>query len=128
MTEEEKRLVLIDLCSRLPYGVYCKSQKFKKRKLIGICEDKCVFESRGEGGKKEWMILDIEEWKIRPYLFSMDYMTNEEWEEYNASHGINGVMVPISNDIDWLNKHHFDHRGLIPNSLAIEAGDKDIYD
>lgn len=25
--------------------------------------------------------------------------------------------------IDWLNKHHFDYRGLIEKSLAIEAPD-----
>lgn len=32
-----------------------------------------------------------------------------------------------SRHIDWLNKHHFDYRGLIPMGLAIDASNLNIY-
>ena len=33
----------------------------------------------------------------------------------------------ISDSTDWLNKNHFDYRGLIPKGLAIGATKKNIY-
>ena len=49
-------------------------------------------------------------------------MTEEEKKEYNK------VMFQSERyednyaaDVDWLNKHHFDYRGLIEKGLALEA-------
>ena len=60
----------------------------------------------------------------------MSSMTEEEKEEYrnecnkvlSMSFKVNGPY-PI---VDWLNAHHFDHRGLIPMGLALEAPE-DMY-
>jgi hypothetical protein len=54
-------------------------------------------------------------------------MTEEEEKEYinidNQSYFCPMVYAHISasDRIDWLNAHHFDYRGLIPKSLAIEV-------
>ena len=36
-------------------------------------------------------------------------------------------FYPNSGAIDWLNKNHFDYRGLIEKGLAIDATGKNIY-
>ena len=36
-------------------------------------------------------------------------------------------FYPNSDAIDWLNKNHFDYRGLIPKDLAIDATNLNIY-
>lgn len=81
---------------------------------------------------------------VKPYLRPMSSMTEEEFvyfmglrgrilqsyeiqsmmkEAFNMpqSIGIVTTLGSYSNKIDWLNKHHFDYRGLIPKGLAIEA-------
>lgn len=48
-------------------------------------------------------------------------MTEEEKEEYHKlSDSYYGNYFDSINSIDWLNKHHFDYRGLVPKNLAIE--------
>ena len=61
----------------------------------------------------------------------MSSMTEEEAEEYNDL--VNKLSdyncqpeQSASKMIDWLNKHHFDYRGLIKLGLVIEAP-KDMY-
>ena len=41
---------------------------------------------------------------------------------------MNDPAYSISDSIDWLNKNHFDYRGLIEKGLAIDATGTDIYD
>ena len=36
-------------------------------------------------------------------------------------------FYPNSDAIDWLNKNHFDYRGLIPKGLAIDATELNVY-
>ncbi|MBQ1571521.1 MAG: hypothetical protein IIZ78_10385 [Clostridiales bacterium] len=50
----------------------------------------------------------------KPYLRPMTSMTNEEVAEYEA-------LTSIDDQIDYLNAHHFDYRGLIEIGLAVEA-------
>ena len=51
-------------------------------------------------------------------------MTEEEKKEYNHMYdvyvGYEGMYSTI-NMFDWLNKNHFDYRGLIPKGLAISV-------
>jgi hypothetical protein len=118
MTQEEKRLLLLDLCTRLPHGVIVSPIDCGKAKLIGFKNDHPILfdlVSQKEYNKP-W---DIE--YIKPYLRPMSSMTDEEWEDFNNYRGVDGILKPLSNDIDWLNKHHFDYRGLIEKGLAIEV-------
>ena len=65
--------------------------------------------------------------KIKPYLFPLSSMTEEEKLMYE------GLMIGTDNIsymlyvIDWLNSHHFDYRGLIERGLAIDATGLNIY-
>jgi hypothetical protein len=60
---------------------------------------------------------------IKPYLRPMSSMTEEEANEFETiSEGLftNEAPEQIWGEvIDWLNAHHFDHRGLIERGLAI---------
>lgn len=120
MTQEEKELVLKDICTRLPYGVHVEiSWEYSKTDVYTSLEyyefpnidsllnifwdEKCIF--------------------IKPYLRSMSSMTEEEDMRRCAflDDIEGGVEDAIPNYIDWLNKHYFDYRGLIPKGLALEA-------
>lgn len=63
----------------------------------------------------------------------MSSMTEEEIEEYrnidNRSYScpMDYAHIPASERIDWLNKNHFDYRGLIPMGLAIDATNLNVY-
>ena len=54
----------------------------------------------------------------------MSSMTEEEYKEWRTLNDlitIDGVLVIDATQIDWLNAHHFDYRGLIEKGLALEA-------
>ena len=114
MTQEDKQLLLVDLCARLPYGV----------KLLHI--------PSGETTVLEMMNCDAIDGDIhdminnfQPYLRPMSSMTEEERKEHN-SHRLSKWSTYseyCANVIDWLNAHHFDYHGLIPKGLAIEASE-----
>ena len=107
MTQEEKQLLLKDLCSRLPYGV----------KLFHNLSETPVTFNSGH-------LNQIGVYKIKPYLRSLSSMTEKEKREYiNLSDlvTVDGVLVSSSETFDWLISHHFDYRGLIEKGLALEA-------
>ena len=114
MNQEDKQLLLIDLCARLPYGVICD-----------IYNEKCtITEKLLIGGLSHFCDDTI---AVRPYLRPMSSMTEEERFEYLNTCGNemdNAFSFPRYSGIDWLNAHHFDYRGLIPKGLAIEVTDK----
>ena len=119
MTQEQKDLLLKDLCARLPYSV--KGEKYTIRMdgefvpLIDVeiitAED--IITLNGCPG-----------YMIKPYLFPMSSMTEEQRLEYYGTFSLSG---DISGSIDFYNKHHLDYRGLIPMGLAIDATGKNIY-
>ena len=129
MTQEDKELLLKDLCARLPYGVkasyYGAEEERETWDEIG-----CItFDGYVEIGQYS---LSIE--SIKPYLFPMSSMTDEEWEDYQKIrmidwvHGdINGTFINAGLIVDWLNAHHFDYRGLIEKGLAIDATNLNVY-
>lgn len=127
---EEKQLLLIDLCARLPYGV--KAQYNNKKEIFGDVEQ---IEASGDIDLS-YYDEETERWKlcctsidnIKPYLRPMSSMTEEEKNEYlnTFKKSIIGTdeedgRVWTVDSIDWLNAHHFDYRGLIEKGLAIEA-------
>lgn len=124
MTQEDKELLLQDLCARLPYGVKAESVYInpdtKERKSHGIE----VFDATD--------ILVIKEGfgEFKPYLFPLSSMTDKQKNEYQyiTERWMNDPAYSISDSIDWLNENHFDYRGLIEKGLAIDATGTDIYD
>ena len=137
MTKEEKDLLLKDLCARLPYGVIASYYGAEEEcetwdKIEGItCND---YVDIGQYS------LPVE--SVKPYLFHLSSMSDEQKKYINDRWGINedfdfeinpnwgrysidlGDMVDY---ISWLNKNHFDYRGLISKGLAIDCTNLDIY-
>lgn len=119
MTQEEKQLLLQDICARLPYGVKATTTANGWRDVYvvsGYNNDRIYLDCPVyDEGDDEWLIESV-----KPYLRSMESMTKEEKEEYNII--IDALFdTGISYLNDWLNSHHFDYRGLIPKSLALPA-------
>lgn len=115
MTQEEKQLLLKDLCGRLPYEC-----------MLRIEGDWFDDEERKPYDCKltPYSFMDLvvnHDCDVKPYLRPMSTMTEEEWDDFNAYRGVDGEMMPIANELDWLNAHHFDYRGLIEKGLALEA-------
>ena len=140
MTQEEKELLIKDLCARLPYRVKCfvpirnLTMELTGKRLNYFCFHKeewgCDYRHELE------VVLDPlndarNECIIKPYLRPMSSMTEEEKKDFETI----GWRVDELNDnfpwpistlniiegVDWLNKHHFDYRGLIEKGLALEA-------
>lgn len=122
MTQEDKQLLLKDLCTRLPYNVKCYPviTNGESNTIGGYCEVLDDFYIREVGG---WFPISM----IKPYLRSMSNMTDEEDKEYTNIDDLSYscprdyAHIPASDRIDWLNAHHFDYRGLIEKGLALEA-------
>ena len=110
MTQEDKDLLLKDLCARLPYNV-----------VINCTEDddeRTNFNCFFTGDMVKDIQNEVAMWNIKPYLRPMSSMTEEEWKEYNQTIG---KSFSFTDEVDWLNAHHFDYRGLIKKGLAIEV-------
>lgn len=143
MKQEDKELLLRDLCARLLYGVkvQCGDYLFtfdKDHMGIGMLY-------------KDFNMNPLESPKIilsgcyygediKPYLFPLSSMTEEQ--KYICPIGVGNLETFIEKEswaylelsfdsilrfIDWLNKNHFDYRGLIPKGLAIDATGLNIY-
>ena len=123
MTQEDKELLLKDLCARLPYGVKVESvfinTDTKKRKSCGIevFDATCILMIRDGFGE------------FKPYLFPLSSMTEKQKKEYQyiTERWMYDSSYSISDSTDWLNKNHFDYRGLIEKGLAIDATGLNIY-
>ena len=123
MTQENKELLLKDLCSRLPYGVKFLRESWnyewdQELSVIEVLED-----IDKDGYINNTKVYNVED--IKPYLFPLSSMTEEQEKEW---------LYTLSSDyhitydtVDWLNKNHFDYRGLIPMGLAIDATNLNIY-
>ena len=135
MKQEQKELLLKDLCGRLPYGVkVCNitDDMISSLILIGIHRDTMVLQR-----DDKYEIAEVDE--VKPYLFPLSSMTEEQKEELNKYLDIdskslidgykNGLKCahPYFTVQDGYNKNHFDYRGLIPMGMAIDATGKNIY-
>lgn len=115
MTQEDKKLLLQDLCARLPYNVKVKHLlDTYPSDLLCIDAEKNVVYVNHYGREEKYKIECI-----RPYLRSMSSMTEEEEKQFQD---VNLYELPyMVEGLDWLNAHHFDYRGLINDGLALEA-------
>ena len=132
MTQEDKELLLKDLCARLPYGVKIEFTWWVMEE--GTCDITTL-----EPDHIEQIIGDeVGNAEIKPYLFPMSSMTDEQKEEYyilcdfvpTYHHEVGDIIEDAYDNwesIDYLNAHHFDYRGLIEKGLAIDATGLNIY-
>lgn len=127
MTVEEKELLLKDICARLPYKVICQVEfkengkyNYKDMLLSGIFTDEAYFTTKGGS---------IYSNEYKPYLFPLSSITEEQKQEYQyiTERWMYDSSYSIGDSIDWLNKNHFDYRGLIKKGLAIDATELNIY-
>lgn len=151
MEVKDKALLIKDLSSRLPYGVWVEHIRtgmrghlhdLKVYPLYDKTDDHiydyiCSTDFLGDGD-----YFDIEAFK--PYLFPLSSMTEEQkleikslcdgteifddggWMSYISILGSFNFEINLA-VVDWYNKNHFDYRGLIPMGLANDATGKNIY-
>ena len=137
MKQEDKELLLKDICARLPYGVKGRVSRSDHNNR------KCEFVATIDGKLYDRFAVFQESWydnvTIKPYLFPLSSMTEEQMEELdNMFNQDDDVCEKIKTAnfefsfhrksiFDFLNKHHLDWRGLIPKDLAIDATGLNIY-
>ena len=132
-----KELLIKDLSSRLPYGVkvsgvFLTYDKDKEKILYKECVKELNYSHLSRY------------WTLKPYLFPLSSMTDKDLIEFLQIKGMNlnsdelktfrrepitivSTLPSYSRHIDWLNKNHFDYRGLIEKGLAIDATGLNIY-
>ena len=119
----DKELLLKDICARLPYGVKIQVPYEDGSGYF----DETVWEVNNDGPfhVNGW---GIEYEYVKPYLFPLSSMTEEQEKEYNDLNCYELGCFPHSEEaLDYLTKNHFDYRGLIEKGLAIDATGLNIY-
>ena len=139
LTEQGKQLLLMDLCARLPYGVMCDMGLKHPLQLQRILVDKLdgnLLDFYEDGNDYQVYLSEV-----KPYLRPMSSMTKEEsielqtilndwWnkelftltEEPMIEYALSSINYTLNPTLfDWLNKKHFDYRGLIKKGLAIKV-------
>ena len=150
MTQENKEFLLKDLCARIPYNVVGKCEidasydtsfdtVFQTHKfnavLYGIKEDLLLvtplIEDNDEQTYAEEEVADgVSILDFTPYLSPLSSMTDEQKSRHRLC--LTRILFARNDSllillIDWLNKNHFDYRGLIEKGLAIDATGLNIY-
>ena len=113
MTQEEKQLLLKDLCARLLYGVKIQILGLHSEDLYSIGK----FKDRDELSVNDGYYIDM----VRPYLRSLSSMTNEEREYLESLTNFHATPDVVRDKIDFYIERHLDFRGLISKGLALEA-------
>ena len=133
MTQEDKEILLKDLCARLPYHPFAYGKSgyaCNEGRLILVTSSGCAIMTGG-GSHVHYFFNEI-----KLYLRPMSSMTEDEKKELGnfvaasmfASQNKNPLFKLTREALigDFFNKHHFDYRGLITKGLALEAP-KDMY-
>lgn len=148
MTQKEKELLIKDLCMRLLYGVkaYVKNwSKLDRKWYEGVYTVESIHPSLNdilvcsERGSVE-VILGYDDYEIKPYLFPLSSMTEEQKKEYNrwkheipVCHYEYGDVVEevelfdSPESFEYLIENNFDCHGLIPMGLAEDATNLNVY-
>ena len=122
MKQEEKDLLLKDICGRLPYNVVinCKNEDsnyncYLTTDIIKVLQ------------------CNKEYYEYKPYLIPIPSMTEEQCEELyyiseiRISFTIDRLIEVYKNTIEWFLKNHIDYNNLIGKDLAIDATNLNIY-
>lgn len=128
MTQEDKDLLLKDLCARIPYGVkvfyeYVDNLNKKTYGYSLTLNTWCIDEMKAEKAV------------VKPYLFPLSSMTEEQKKYISNRWGVNEdfdfeidpnwgkYFVDLGDAvgfINWCYENHFDINDLIPKGLAID--------
>lgn len=139
MKQEDKELLLKDLCARLPYGVKVLVDNKHWIDFNGRTPSKLTFDN-----SYRLLYVGTDLGYVKPYLFPLSSMTEEQQEEFDRIYADDMQVVACNlknkldgkpyetnfghyRHIDWLNKNHFDYRGLIEKGLAIDATGLNVY-
>lgn len=145
MTQEDKELLLQDLCARLPYKVKVhfkfepdRGEMFESYGILESINNYSQVEINSD--KLCGQLLSLEYNEVKPYLFPLSSMTEEQYNEFfEFYNNIEFNEVRKSGDYlkatylgdmakyEWLNKNNFDYRYLIPKDLALDATKLNIY-
>lgn len=138
MTQEDKEILLKDLCARLPYDV----KILYNNKVYSIDYVSGIYEEIKLDNSDNYT-LNISE--VKPYLFPLSSMTREQLFEVQEILGKNeietkdGFLHIIDSNrntiayleilalLEWFYKNHIDINNLIPMGLAIDATGLNIY-
>ena len=142
MTQEDKELLIKDLCARLPYRVKIELTWWVMDE--GTCMSTTLEPDHIEQIRND----ELGDAEIKSYLRPMSSMTEEQCYDFYCRFVENEIdyndfkkyyfdsclwnkVLTTINDcgdiIDWFNKNHFDYRGLIDKGLAIDATGLNIY-
>lgn len=131
MAQEEKELLIKDLCSRLLYNC-----------MVSIAEggiDGIKWADLTLNAYLFYQIMEEDAWEyVKPYLRPISSMTEEEKEELRDTYDwlyseypwddededpedVGCHPEPSAETYDWYNRKMFDYRGLIPKGLALKA-------
>lgn len=144
MTQENKELLIKDISARLPYGIIveCNDNDGSLPNTWEVVyiniytEDVYLLNTKTNATK----LISIED--IKPCLYPLSSMTEEQKKEFPGEVSILNAFIDgsiyLSEDekltsenlieiFDFLNKNHFDYRGLIEKGLALDATGLDIY-
>ena len=156
MKQEDKILLVKDLCSRLPYGVRVCHVTSEFSGVLHNISVLHMYEGNSDSDKPDSIVdyvadidffgdgypYEVEEFK--PYLFPLSSISSEQLKEVSE---ILGKDVEIFDNylnivehtrttfsyleldalFDWFNKNHFDYRNLIEKGLAIDCTNLNIY-
>ena len=139
MKQEDKELLIKDLCARLPYGVKAITKTNKGEnvgKIISVSTKNNIILGELYNGK-ECFWLDYGSFK--PYLRPLETITKEERIELGKEiqkdkitpygeikdEGVDNLLLCTIRQStyfqEWLLSKHFDFRGLIKKGLALAA-------
>ena len=138
MTQNEKELLLKDLCARVPYGVkYMRySWDYDTDQELPVIETlECADKDGYINHRRVYTVDDI-----KPYLFPLSSMTEEQKQEYtyivnyissddteNWKEGEFIYVEQFTQLMHFYHINHLDYMGLIPMGLAIDATGLNIY-
>lgn len=120
MTQEDKELLLKDLCARLPYRLKALFVDSNSNDTL-----QSIWWDELEGWQVDGNNLSAPLYSVKPYLFPISSMTEEQVKDLTkfVANGIHDENIVY----DWYNKNHIDYRGLIPMGLANDATGLNIY-
>ena len=138
MTNEEKQLLLKDICTRIPYGLLCQTDDGKGKLISVECStgEDLVYVDFGHQQAEEY---DLNEGDVvMPYLRPLSSMTEKEKKDILQSLNIHGdidnegnlllgvecnmiTLKVCKKYLGELNKRMFDVCRMIEKGLALDA-------